>query len=139
MLVLECDVCNFCYNMCSCSNRRSCSGRRSCAPVNNGILEFILLLLLQEILPDNDTGALAESRSGRSLVVSYLCIGQSLKSQPNLDLYLVRRYKICHFPMHGVIISLNRSEPKEPTQFGSVSGSMIKHLPFSRSGSQKFC
>jgi len=40
---------------------------RSCAPVNNRILEFLLLLLLQEILPDNDAGALAESHSGRSL------------------------------------------------------------------------
>ena len=26
------------------------------------------------------------------------CIGQNQKNQPNLDLYLVRRYKICHFP-----------------------------------------
>ena len=38
--------------------------------LNNRILEFILLLLLQEILPDNDVGALAESRSGRSLDLS---------------------------------------------------------------------
>merc|ERR1719264_2044443 len=27
------------------------------------------------------------------------CIGPNQKNQPNLDLYLVRRYKICHFPM----------------------------------------
>ena len=27
-----------------------------------------------------------------------------------------------------------RAEPKEPTQFGSVSGSEIQNLPFSHSG-----
>ena len=31
-----------------------------------------------------------------------------------------------------------RAEPKEPTQFGSVSGSEIQHLPFSHSGILSF-
>ena len=29
---------------------------------------------------------------------------------------------------------MHRAEPKEPTQFGSVSGSEIQNLPFSHSG-----
>ena len=41
------------------------------------------------------------------------CIGPNQKNQPNLDLYLVRRYKICHFPI--VVLYLYQSEPKEPT------------------------
>ena len=44
-----------------------CNNRSSCAPVSNRILKTNLLLFLQDILPDYDTTALAESRSGRSL------------------------------------------------------------------------
>ena len=73
------------------------------------------------------------------------CIGPNQENQPNLDLFLVRRYKICHFPIavsylcigqnlknqtnlvlclvrrynipHSIcgIVSLYRLEPKEPT------------------------
>ena len=36
------------------------------------------------------------------------------KNQPNLDLYLVRRYKICHFPIVVLYLCVSKNLKNQP-------------------------
>ena len=42
------------------------------------------------------------------------CIGSNQKNQPNLDLYLVRRYKICHFPIVVSYLCFGQNQKNQP-------------------------
>ena len=42
------------------------------------------------------------------------CIGPNQKNQPNLDLYLVRRYKICHFPTVVSYLCIGQNQKNQP-------------------------
>ena len=42
------------------------------------------------------------------------CIGPNQKNQPNLDLYLVQRYKICHFPIVVSYLCIGQSLKNQP-------------------------
>ena len=42
------------------------------------------------------------------------CIGPNQKNQPNLDLYLVRRYKICHFPIMVSYLCIGQNQKNLP-------------------------
>ena len=42
------------------------------------------------------------------------CIGPNQKSQPNLDLYLVRRYKICHFSLVVSYLCIGQNQKNQP-------------------------
>ena len=42
------------------------------------------------------------------------CIGPNQKNQPNLDLYLVRRYKICHFPLVVWYFCIGQNQKNHP-------------------------
>ena len=42
------------------------------------------------------------------------CIGPNQKNQPNLDLYLVRRYKICHFPIVVSYLCIGQNLKNQP-------------------------
>ena len=42
------------------------------------------------------------------------CIGPNQKNQPNLDLYLVRRYKICHFPIVVSYLCIGQNQKNQP-------------------------
>ena len=42
------------------------------------------------------------------------CIGPNRKNQPNLDLYLVRRYKICHFPLVVSYLCIGQNQKNQP-------------------------
>ena len=43
-----------------------------------------------------------------------MCIGPNQKNQPNLDLYLVRRYKICHFPIVVSYLCIAQNQKNQP-------------------------
>ena len=43
-----------------------------------------------------------------------MCIGLNQKIQPNFDLYLIRKYKICHFPMVGSYLFIGQSLKIQP-------------------------
>ena len=42
------------------------------------------------------------------------CIGPNQKNQPSLVLYLVRRYKICHFPIVVSYFCIGQSQKNQP-------------------------
>ena len=42
------------------------------------------------------------------------CIRPNQKNQPNLDLYLVRRYKICHFPIVVLYLCIGQNLKNQP-------------------------
>ena len=42
------------------------------------------------------------------------CIGPNQKNQSNLDLYLVRRYKICHFPLVLLYLCIGQNQKNQP-------------------------
>ena len=42
------------------------------------------------------------------------CIVPNQKNQPNLDLYLVRRYKICHFPIVVSYLCIGQNQKNKP-------------------------
>ena len=42
------------------------------------------------------------------------CIGPNQKNQPNLDLYLGRRYKICHFPFVASYLCIGQNQKNQP-------------------------
>ena len=42
------------------------------------------------------------------------CIEPNQKNQPNLDLYLVRRYKICHFPIVVLYLCIGQNQKNQP-------------------------
>ena len=43
-----------------------------------------------------------------------MCIGPNQKNQPNLDLYLVRRYKICLFPIVVSYLCIGQNQKNQP-------------------------
>ena len=42
------------------------------------------------------------------------CIWPNQKNQPNLDLYLVRRYKICHLPLVVSYLCISQNQKNQP-------------------------
>ena len=42
------------------------------------------------------------------------CIGPNQKNQPNLDLYLFQRYKICHFPIMVSYLCIGQNQKNQP-------------------------
>ena len=44
----------------------------------------------------------------------FTCIGPNQKNQPSLDLYLVRRYTICHFPIVVSYLCICQNQKNEP-------------------------
>ena len=42
------------------------------------------------------------------------CIGLNQKNQPNVDLNLVRRYKICHFPIVVSYFCIGQNQKNQP-------------------------
>ena len=43
-----------------------------------------------------------------------MCIVANQKNQANLDLYLVRRYKICHFPLVALYLCIGQNQKNLP-------------------------
>ena len=54
-----------------------------------------------------------EVRQTRYTII-FMCIGLNQKIQPNFDLYLIRKYKICHFPMVGSYLFIGQSLKIQP-------------------------
>ena len=44
----------------------------------------------------------------------FRCIGPNQKNQPHLDLYLVRRYTICHFPIGVLYLCICQNQKNQP-------------------------
>ena len=60
--------------------------------------------------PNGDAQSLEHSRLRRIVT----CIGPNQKNQPNLDLYLDRRYKICHFPIVVSYLCIGQNGKNQP-------------------------
>ena len=43
-----------------------------------------------------------------------MCIGPNQKNQPNLNLYLVRRHKICHYPIVVSYLFIGKNQKNQP-------------------------
>ena len=59
---------------------------------------------------------LTNSHNKQQWVATYrhvTCIGPNQKNQPNLDLYLVRRYKICHFPLVVLYLCIGKNKKNQ--------------------------
>ena len=76
-------------------------------------------------------GKLTSKVASRNLACIVVCIGANQKNQPNLDLYLVRGFTICHFPIVVSYLCIGQSQKNQPN-FGSVSGLEIQNICIGR-------
>ena len=59
-------------------------------------------------------GKLTCKVASRNLACIVVCIGANQKNQPNLDLYLVRGFTICHFPIVVSYLCIGQSQKNQP-------------------------
>ena len=59
-------------------------------------------------------GKLTSKVASRNRACIVVCIGANQKNQPNLDLYLVRRFTICHFPIVVSYLCIGQNQKNQP-------------------------
>jgi len=83
---------------------------------------YVILILLSQIRKgggeDGRRRLLVQGDSSDELLSRLrrivTCIGPNQKNQPNLDLYLVRRYRICHFPIVVSYLCIGQNQKNQP-------------------------
>ena len=69
-------------------------------------------LVRQELRMEGEARTAGMQRPRLRCIVT--CIGLNQKNQPNLDLYLVQRYKICHFPIVLSYLFIGQNQKNQP-------------------------